>query len=242
MRRETLLVDGSHLGGRALDAALVLHAFEPIGRPIRQAFFVGMDEVKRDRFPSRDVETTAARRTRLRDLPSGNRLTKSSTPRRRDCSNSSRSAAAIRTFGPGHERLDDFVDLGHVQRGRARWEHFAQALIEHGHTDLILPAIDHVGQSGGQILGIMELRSVAACGVAKAHRAAGVQREGAQQIGFFFVDADERLAGSAEDFPVETPEVFAAGVFAEVDELARPALLTRGVATAVRSPRSGGAW
>ena len=49
------------------------------------------------------------------------------------------------------------------------------------------------------------------------------------EVGFLFVDADEGLAGAGQHLPVQPPQVLAAGVLAEVDELARPAQLPRGV-------------
>ena len=90
-------------------------------------------------------------------------------------------------------------------------------------------------RADGEVLGILEFRAgrrPARC-PPKVHRAAGVQGQRAEQVGLLLVDADEGLAGPAQDFPIQPPQVLAAGVFAEIDELARPALLPRGVVAAV---------
>ena len=127
------------------------------------------------------------------------------------------------------EPFDHLLKMFDVRGRGARGEPLAQRAVEHGQAHVVLRAADHVRQGRGQVLDVFELRSggVAAIGRAEPHRAAGVDRQRAEQVGFLFVDADEGLAGAGQHFPIEPAEVFAAGVFAEIDELARPAQLPR---------------
>ena len=161
-------------------------------------------------------------------------LISSSTPRRRESSKSSRKAAAINRRGPRDQRLDDLLEAAEVRGGRAGRQQFAQPRVEHRQPDLVLAAADHLGQRRGEVLDVFEFRALGLpAPAAEQHRAAGVDGQGAEQIGLFLVDADEGLAGAAEDFPIQPPQVLAAGILAEIDEFARPALLPRLVAAAV---------
>ncbi len=67
----------------------------------------------------------------------------------------------------------------------------------------------------------------------EVHRSADVDRETAIEIGFILVQSHERFARASKDFPIETPQVLSARVFAKVNELARAALLPRAMASAV---------
>ena len=90
----------------------------------------------------------------------------------------------------------DFLEPSDVRRRSARGQHFAQPAVEHGQAGLILPPAYYVRKRGGQVLHVFQLGTgrVARTFGAETHRSAGIDCQGAVQIGFFFVQADECLA------------------------------------------------
>src|SRR5438128_1276110 len=108
----------------------------------------------------------------------------------------------------------------------ARRDNLAQLLADDREADRVLLTTDDVAERRRQILRVLEFRRfVFARATVEAHRFADVKDERAEQVRFVLEQPRVGAARAGEDFPIETPQVFAGYIFAVVGKLSRAALL-----------------
>ena len=194
---------------RTGDLAVVFHALEPIGRPLGQAFLVGMHQVQDDDFPAA-MAKQPDRREHLFEIvdqkvahqkqhaaPASVLRTVAAT----------RPPIALSAAWRGSRSLPATAARATPCRRAAPP---AATVVEHGQAHLVLAPADDVRQRRRQVLRVLQLGAPGAAGQpAESHRARGVDRQRAHQIGFILINAGEGLARPPENLPIQPPQVFA---------------------------------
>ena len=90
-------------------------------------------------------------------------------------------------------------------------------VVEGGQAGGVLLLEDHVGEGGGDPLGVLELGDVAFGGV--GHGLAGIEQDVGEEVGFLLVLLEVVLVGLGPDFPVDVADVVALRVLAVLGEL-----------------------